>query len=143
MNQQDAFRTRTRGIGRIRTHSESLYIVPRQPFGLPGPALPAVVGSPKLIVYQKTRADAIATMRRALQEFTIEPIKTTIPACQEILSHNLFVKNKIDTGFVERNFLDIPGLNPFNKTVWRNYWHFWSVCDIFCNGRLKERLQAV
>lgn len=57
----------------------------------------------KLIVHQKTRADAIATMRRALQEFTIQPIKTTIPACLEILSHNLFVKAKVDTGFVERN----------------------------------------
>jgi len=57
----------------------------------------------KLIVHQKTRADAIATMRRALQEFVIQPIKTTIPACLEILSHNLFVKGKVDTGFVERN----------------------------------------
>lgn len=58
----------------------------------------------KLIVHQKTRAEAIATMRRALQEFIIHPIKTTIPACLEILSHNLFVKGKIDTGFIERNF---------------------------------------
>jgi len=58
----------------------------------------------KLIVHQGTRAEAITTMRRALQEFVIEPIKTTIPACLDILSHNLFVKNKIDTGFVERNF---------------------------------------
>lgn len=58
----------------------------------------------KLIVHQRTRADAIATMKRALREFVIEPIKTTIPACLEILSHNLFIKNKIDTGFVERNF---------------------------------------
>ena len=58
----------------------------------------------KLIVHQKTRADAIVTMKRALREFVIEPIKTTIPACIEILSHNLYVKNKVDTGFVERNF---------------------------------------
>jgi acetyl-CoA carboxylase biotin carboxylase subunit len=58
----------------------------------------------KVIVHQRTRADAIATMKRALREFVIEPIKTTIPACLDILSHNLFVKNKIDTGFVERNF---------------------------------------
>ena len=58
----------------------------------------------KVIVHQKTRAEAIATMKRALREFVIEPIKTTIPACLDILSHNLFVKNKIDTGFVERNF---------------------------------------
>jgi len=58
----------------------------------------------KLIVHQRTRADAIATMKRALREFVIEPIKTTIPVCLEILSHSLYVKNKIDTGFVERNF---------------------------------------
>ncbi|MHC4640211.1 MAG: acetyl-CoA carboxylase biotin carboxylase subunit [Planctomycetota bacterium] len=58
----------------------------------------------KLIVHQKTRTEAIATMKRALREFVIEPIKTTIPACLDILSHNLFVKNQIDTGFIERNF---------------------------------------
>jgi acetyl-CoA carboxylase biotin carboxylase subunit len=58
----------------------------------------------KLIVHQRTRTEAIATMKRALREFVIEPIKTTIPACLDILSHNLFVKNQIDTGFIERNF---------------------------------------
>jgi acetyl-CoA carboxylase biotin carboxylase subunit len=58
----------------------------------------------KVIVHRQDRAGAIATMKRALREFIIEPVKTTIPACLEILSHNLFVKNKIDTGFVERNF---------------------------------------
>jgi len=58
----------------------------------------------KVIAHRNTRADAIATMKRALGEFVIEPIKTTIPACLDILSHNLFVKNKIDTSFVERNF---------------------------------------
>lgn len=58
----------------------------------------------KLIVIQRTRTEAIATMKRALREFVIEPIKTTIPACLNIVSHNLFAKNKIDTGFVERNF---------------------------------------
>jgi acetyl-CoA carboxylase, biotin carboxylase subunit len=57
----------------------------------------------KVIVHQKTRNEAIATMKRALREFVVEPIKTTIPACLEILSHNLFIKNKIDTGFIERN----------------------------------------
>lgn len=57
----------------------------------------------KLIVHQRTRTEAIATMKRALSEFVIEPIKTTIPASLEVLSHGLFVKSKIDTGFVERN----------------------------------------
>jgi len=58
----------------------------------------------KLIVHQKTRTGAIATMKRALAEFVIEPVKTTIPICLDILSHNLYIKNKIDTGFVERHF---------------------------------------
>ena len=58
----------------------------------------------KLIVHQNTRTEAIATMKRALREFVVEPIKTTIPVCLDILSHNLYVKNKVDTGFVERNF---------------------------------------
>lgn len=56
----------------------------------------------KLIVHQPTREEAIATMKRALSEFKIEPIKTTIPACLDILSHNLFVKNEVDTSFIER-----------------------------------------
>jgi len=58
----------------------------------------------KLIVHQRTRTEAIATMKRALAEFVIEPVKTTIPACLDIISHNLFAKSKIDTSFVERNF---------------------------------------
>ena len=58
----------------------------------------------KLIVYQKTRAEAITTLKRALAEFVIEPIKTTIPACMDIVSHNSFAKSNIDTSFVERNF---------------------------------------
>ena len=57
----------------------------------------------KLIVHQPTREEAIATMKRALQEFKIEPIKTTIPGQLAILSHNLFVKNQVDTSFIERH----------------------------------------
>ncbi len=58
----------------------------------------------KIIVHQRTRSEAIATMKRALREFVAWPIKTTVPVCMDILSHNLFVKNMIDTGFVERHF---------------------------------------
>lgn len=57
----------------------------------------------KLIVHRPTREEAIETMKRALHEFRIEPIKTTIPACIDILSHNLYVKGKVDTGFIERH----------------------------------------
>jgi len=57
----------------------------------------------KVLVHRPTRAEAIDTMKRALGEFVIEPVKTTIPACLEIISHQLFAKSKIDTSFVERN----------------------------------------
>ncbi len=57
----------------------------------------------KLIVHKPTREEAINTMKRALREFRIEPLKTTIPAQLEILSHNLYVKNKVDTSFIERH----------------------------------------
>ncbi len=58
----------------------------------------------KLISHRKTRPEAIATMKRALSEFVIEPVKTTIPICTAILSHNLFANNKVDTSFVEKHF---------------------------------------
>jgi acetyl-CoA carboxylase, biotin carboxylase subunit len=57
----------------------------------------------KLIVHQKTREEAIATMCRALREFVISPVKTTIPACLNILSHNMYLKNKVDTSFIEQH----------------------------------------
>lgn len=56
----------------------------------------------KLIVHQPTREEAIATMKRALKECQIGPIKTTIPAHLQILNHPDYVRNKVDTGFVER-----------------------------------------
>jgi acetyl-CoA carboxylase biotin carboxylase subunit len=62
----------------------------------------------KVIVHQPTREEAIATMKRALREFQIEPIKTTIPICLEILSHNLYVKNQVDTSFIERHLTNNP-----------------------------------
>ena len=55
----------------------------------------------KLIVHQPTRAEAIETMRRALNEFTIGPIKTTIPASLKIIEHPSYQNNQIDTGFIE------------------------------------------
>jgi acetyl-CoA carboxylase biotin carboxylase subunit len=58
----------------------------------------------KLLAHQDNRAEAINTMKRALSEFVIEPIKTTIPVCLDIVSHSLFAKGKVDTSFVERHF---------------------------------------
>jgi len=58
----------------------------------------------KLIVHQPTRADAIRTMLRCLNEFVVEPVKTTIPLLQRVLAHPDFAEGNIDTGFIERTF---------------------------------------
>ena len=59
----------------------------------------------KLIVHRPTRAEAIATMRRALTEFHISPTKTTIPLLLQIMDNQNFQSGEIDTGFIERVML--------------------------------------
>jgi acetyl-CoA carboxylase biotin carboxylase subunit len=58
----------------------------------------------KLLVYRPTRAEALATMRRALDEFVVEGVRTTIPLHQEIFRHSAFVAGQVDTTFIERTF---------------------------------------
>ncbi|MEW5895265.1 MAG: acetyl-CoA carboxylase biotin carboxylase subunit [Candidatus Omnitrophota bacterium] len=57
----------------------------------------------KLITFASTRKEAISIMRRALDEFHISPIKTTIGLHAEILEHPLFIEGKISTHFLEKN----------------------------------------
>jgi acetyl-CoA carboxylase biotin carboxylase subunit len=59
----------------------------------------------KLIVHRPTRAEAIATMKRALGEFHVEPIRTTIPLHLQIMDNEHFRSGQVDTGFVERVLL--------------------------------------
>jgi len=63
----------------------------------------------KLLVYQPTRAEALATMRRALREFVVEGIQTTIPLHQQIFNTQAFIEGKVDTTFIERTFLHPSG----------------------------------
>ncbi|MCE9589414.1 MAG: acetyl-CoA carboxylase biotin carboxylase subunit [Planctomycetes bacterium] len=56
----------------------------------------------KLIVHKKTRAAAISTLRRALAEFRVDPIKTTIPLHAELMRNNDFLRNDTDIHYVER-----------------------------------------
>ena len=58
----------------------------------------------KLIVHQPSRDEAIACMRRALDEFHIEPVKTTIPLLKQIFSQRDFIRGKVDTECIERTF---------------------------------------
>ena len=58
----------------------------------------------KLIVHKATRQEAIITLRRALSEFVVEGIKTTIPLLKKIIEHPTFQDGTGDTKFVERTW---------------------------------------
>jgi acetyl-CoA carboxylase biotin carboxylase subunit len=77
---------------RVDTHVYSGYTVP--------PHYDSMIA--KLIVTAATREIAIARMRRALGEFTIRGIKTTIPFQLEIINHPDFINGHYDIGWVGR-----------------------------------------
>ncbi|HNX91486.1 MAG TPA: acetyl-CoA carboxylase biotin carboxylase subunit, partial [Candidatus Omnitrophota bacterium] len=58
----------------------------------------------KLITHGKTRKDAIKTMLRALDEFVVEPIKTTTEFHRRVLNDTDFQNGDISTHFVEKFF---------------------------------------
>lgn len=55
----------------------------------------------KVITYAGKRQDAIRIMQRALKEFHISPVKTTIPFHLRLLENSLFLKGEISTHFVQ------------------------------------------
>ena len=56
----------------------------------------------KLLVWAPTRDEAIARMKRALSEYTIRGIKTTIPFHLLVMDHPKFVNGDYDTTFIDR-----------------------------------------
>ncbi|RME22131.1 MAG: acetyl-CoA carboxylase biotin carboxylase subunit [Candidatus Zixiibacteriota bacterium] len=58
----------------------------------------------KLIVRARTRDEAVVRMRRALDEFIIEGVPTTIPFHREIFNHPDFIAGNYDTSFLETGF---------------------------------------
>ncbi|MFM9957259.1 MAG: acetyl-CoA carboxylase biotin carboxylase subunit [Phycisphaerales bacterium] len=56
----------------------------------------------KLIAHAETREECIRKMDRALREFRIEPIKTTIGLHRELMNNAAFVKGGVDIHFLER-----------------------------------------
>lgn len=69
----------------------------------PGYVIPPYYDSmiAKVITYGKTREEAIAKMKRALQEFVIEGVYTTIPFHLRLLEHETFVSSNFNTKFLE------------------------------------------
>jgi len=57
----------------------------------------------KICSVGKDRGTAIQRMQRALMEFEIGGVRTTIPLLKRIMSHPDFISGKIHTGFIEEN----------------------------------------
>lgn len=79
---------------RIDSHSYQGYEIP--------PYYDSMIA--KLIVKANTREEAIARMKRALSEFIVEGIDTTIPFHLKVLENEDFKKGTIFTNFIETHF---------------------------------------
>jgi acetyl-CoA carboxylase biotin carboxylase subunit len=90
----DEFRTPGGPNVRLETHCYQGYRVP--------PNYDSMIA--KLLAHGATRDDAITTMRRALDEFQVGPIKTTIPLQRQIMANQQFRTAKVDTGWIERTY---------------------------------------
>jgi acetyl-CoA carboxylase, biotin carboxylase subunit len=80
-----------RGV-RVDSHAYSKYTVP--------PYYDSMIA--KLICVGSSRESAIRRMTRALSEYLISGIKTTIPFQSEIMQHPDFIRGDFDTSFVEK-----------------------------------------
>jgi len=81
---------------RVDTHSYQGYEI--------SPWYDSMIG--KLITFGIDRAEAVAKMKRALQEFIVEGIETTIPFHLKVLQNPLYLEGKTSTNFIEENFSD-------------------------------------
>ncbi len=80
---------------RVDSHVYSGYVIP--------PNYDSMIG--KLITVAQTREEALATMARALDEFVIEGVKTTIPFHRKLMRNPKFIKGEYTTKFLEENEL--------------------------------------
>lgn len=83
---------------RVDSHVYAGYVIP--------PYYDSMIA--KLIVVAQTREEAIKKMRRALREFIIEGVKTTIPFQQQIMRNEDFQKGNFTTKFLETFQLQKP-----------------------------------
>ncbi len=79
---------------RVDTHCYDGYVIP--------PFYDSMIA--KLIVHAADRPAAIAGMARALGQFRIEGVKTTIPFHQAVLAHDDFRQSRVTTRWVEERF---------------------------------------
>lgn len=83
------------GFGvRVDSHIYNDYVIP--------PYYDSLIA--KLIIWGDDRNLAIKRAKRALEEFAIEGIKTTIPFHKKVLENEQFINNDYDTSFIDKYF---------------------------------------
>ncbi|MBX9941552.1 MAG: acetyl-CoA carboxylase biotin carboxylase subunit [Candidatus Obscuribacterales bacterium] len=78
---------------RVDSHCYPGYVIP--------PYYDSLVS--KLIAWGRNRQEAIERMQRALDEYAVTGIKTTIPFHQEVLAHPVFAAGDVTTDFIEKH----------------------------------------
>ena len=76
---------------RVDSHVYAGYVIP--------PYYDSMIA--KIIAVARTRKEAIDTMSRALSEYVIEGVKTTIPFHQQLMKNEDFIKGNFTTKFLE------------------------------------------
>jgi acetyl-CoA carboxylase biotin carboxylase subunit len=72
----------------------------------------------KLIAYGPDRQDAIRKMRRALDEYRLEGIKTNIPFLRRLMEHPVYVAGEVNTAFIDDYGAElIKGSDPWLDEV--------------------------
>lgn len=75
----------------------------------------------KLVTWGMDREDAIRKMRRALDEFIIEGVETTIPFCRYVMDHPKFIDGDFQIDFVQKYYrpeqLPTPGEHEYLAAV--------------------------
>jgi acetyl-CoA carboxylase biotin carboxylase subunit len=69
----------------------------------------------KLAAWGRTRAEAIDRLRRALDEYEVGGIRTTLPFFREIVRDQEFIEGRLDTGFIPRFFARRAGQSDTEK----------------------------
>lgn len=63
----------------------------------------------KLIVHGANRCEAIAKMKRSLEELVVDGIDTNIDFQYAIMEHKNFIDNKYDTSFIQKHMHELEG----------------------------------
>ncbi len=84
------------GLGvRVDTHAYAQYVIP--------PTYDSLIA--KIICHGQDRKEAILRMQRALDEFIIEGVATTIPLHKQIMTEENFLKGTFNTKYIEKHIL--------------------------------------